>query len=278
MVCEYISIKKNGVELFTLDGVRNGDVLTVTVKESLRPGYEFNEWQDGNGVRIEPQPQRIEGEGDPTFNIAVYCGRTYNADFRRKETVRYSVVVSSNDSELGYVTGGGLYEEGDTVTIRAIVNNDCCNEFLGWYENDVLLTTSATYVFNPLDSYHNCEARFAALLFTYTPVIVGVPSETVEIVSDQDEYECGDTATFTLVDYDSESAVFDGWYVNGAPVNTSSSSSGSEISTYSFEVNCNTKDDVIEAHFTPIVPPQSYNVNFYFDRGEISPLSGVVIN
>lgn len=273
MVCEYITIKKNGVELFTLDGVKSGDTLTVTVMESLTPGYEFDEWQDENGVRIEPQPQRIEGEGDPTFNITVYCGWTYNAAFRVKPIEYYSVVLHNNDTDLGYVEGGGLYEEGDTVVIRAIAYDNCCTEFLGWYENDVPLSSEATYVFNSLDLDHVCEARFEQIDITYNVGIVGCSPELVEITANQDDYVCGDTAVFTVTDYDEQHLIFDGWYVNGEPVVPSNSSSGSEPFEYSFIVDCSTKDDVIEAHFTPIVPPQQYNINLYFDLGEINPFN-----
>lgn len=267
-LCEYITIKKNGVELFTLDGVKSGDTLTVTVRESLTPGYEFDEWQDENGVRIEPQPQRIEGEGDPTFNITVYCGWTYNAAFKEKVPQYYSVVVHSSDTDLGYVEGGGLYEEGETVIVRAIINDSCCTEFLGWYENDVLLSTDLTLVFNSLDSYHNCQARFEQVNVTYNIGVVGCSPELVEITKNQDNYVCGDTAIFTVADYD-EAVTFTGWYVNDAFV--------TNTNTYEFTVECETKDDVVEAHFTIIVPPETYNLNFYFDDYEINPERGIIV-
>lgn len=43
---------------------------------------------------------------------------------------KFNISVFSNSEELGTVTGGGIYEEGDVVTLYAIPNTDC--EFVEW--------------------------------------------------------------------------------------------------------------------------------------------------
>ena len=43
---------------------------------------------------------------------------------------KFNISVFSNSEELGTVTGGGIYEEGDVVTLSAIPNTDC--EFVEW--------------------------------------------------------------------------------------------------------------------------------------------------
>ena len=43
---------------------------------------------------------------------------------------KFNISVFSNSEELGTVTGGGIYEDGDVVTLSAIPNTDC--EFVEW--------------------------------------------------------------------------------------------------------------------------------------------------
>lgn len=43
---------------------------------------------------------------------------------------KFNISVFSNSEEFGTVTGGGIYEEGNVVTLSAIPNTDC--EFVEW--------------------------------------------------------------------------------------------------------------------------------------------------
>lgn len=43
---------------------------------------------------------------------------------------KFNISVFSNSEEFGTVTGGGIYEEGEVVTLSAIPNTDC--EFVEW--------------------------------------------------------------------------------------------------------------------------------------------------
>lgn len=85
-------------------------------------------------------------------------------------TKQYNISVISNNMLYGTVTGSGTYNCGNTATIVAIPNTGY--KFVGWYENNALVTTSTTYIFT-VNSNRTLEAHFRSL--TYTIVVTASP-------------------------------------------------------------------------------------------------------
>ena len=72
----------------------------------------------------------------------------------------YLVTVTVND-DSGYATGGGAYEEGETVTLTASLYEYRNGLFAGWFENNQKLSGESTYSFTMGDTDRSIEARFS---------------------------------------------------------------------------------------------------------------------
>lgn len=57
----------------------------------------------------------------------------------------YLVTVSTENEGSGTVFGGGAYSDGAFAQVNAVSDNECT--FLGWYEDDVLISEEASYRF-----------------------------------------------------------------------------------------------------------------------------------
>lgn len=77
---------------------------TATLKATPKSGYVFEKWNDGNT--------------SATRTITVTGNATYTAQFKSNVTY-YTITVQSNNTSWGYVTGGGSYASGSSVTIKA---------------------------------------------------------------------------------------------------------------------------------------------------------------
>lgn len=60
-------------------------------------------------------------------------------------TSKITITITSSDTTLGTVTGGGQYDVGDEVTATATPIGDAT--FVGWYENDTLVSSQNPYTF-----------------------------------------------------------------------------------------------------------------------------------
>lgn len=81
----------------------------------------------------------------------------------------YTVIVSSNDAEIGTVEGSGKYKQGEIVTVTAqeVVGSGV---FAGWYDNSgTLISTSEVYTFSATEDLE-LTAKFNKL-YTYTITI-----------------------------------------------------------------------------------------------------------
>lgn len=78
-----------------------------------------------------------------------------------------SLSLSTNSSTMGSTTGAGLYAVGESVTINATANTGYY--FIGWYEGETLVSTSASYTFNMPEYDTAYYAEFTAT----KPIIKG---------------------------------------------------------------------------------------------------------
>ncbi len=113
---------------------------TATLTAVANSGYHFVSWQDGD----TNTPRIITVTGDSTFT-AIFA-----ADAAPVQ--QYTITVSSNNSTMGTVTGGGTYNAGTTITLTATANNGY--HFVDWNDNNttnprmVTVTANATYTAN----------------------------------------------------------------------------------------------------------------------------------
>ena len=82
-----------------------------------------------------------------TESTGVYTVMVYDAENSVWIPIpKYTVTVTSDPTNAGALTGGGVYEEGTAVTVKASVVGGY--EFLGWYLGDECVSTDISYTFN----------------------------------------------------------------------------------------------------------------------------------
>lgn len=102
--------------------------ITQSIHAVPKHGYRFSHWQE-------------DCDTHATRNVTITQDTTrFTAVFEPMELL--SVEVESNDHELGYVTGGGSYYEGDEAVIRAVAHVG--NHFEMW--NDSVTENPRTIV------------------------------------------------------------------------------------------------------------------------------------
>ena len=88
------------------------------------------------------------------------------------ERITYTVATTADPAAGGTVTGAGTYEYGSPVTIQATLNEGYT--FLGWYENDTLVSEDLTYSF---EIFHNHDFTAKFSLNQYLVSTSALPSE-----------------------------------------------------------------------------------------------------
>ena len=75
----------------------------------------------------------------------------------------YDVVVTSENLEMGTVSGSGQYDYDESVTITATPNHGY--EFIGWYQDSTLISSLSTYIFLMPSNSLNYVAKFNPLSY-----------------------------------------------------------------------------------------------------------------
>lgn len=101
----------------------NGTAITLTA--SANTGFTFAGWKEQGGVSFISTAASL--------NIVVDGAKTYIAVFNEVEALRVIVSKANGADGVTSVTGGGVKEEGDSVTVSAVLVADA-TEF-GWYED-----------------------------------------------------------------------------------------------------------------------------------------------
>lgn len=105
---------------------------TVTISATANDGYHFVRWTDGNT--------------QATRTITVTGDLSYTATFASDQAAQYTITATSNDPNMGTVTGGGVYEEGTTVTLTATANTGY--RFVQWQDGVTDATRTITVTGN----------------------------------------------------------------------------------------------------------------------------------
>lgn len=199
-----------------------GTEITVSVEEKY--GYTFDGWY--KDTAINEYVDRVTK--DLAFNVTVTEDLQYVARFL-VNTYEVTTEVDSNGG--GTTSGDNTYKYKDHATVEAIAKAGYA--FVGWYENDILVSENAQYTFE-VETNRNLTAKFEAIEYTVTAVASPEDGGTVEGTA---SYHYGENATVnaTAAKY----YTFEGWYKGDECVSTSSN--------YSFNV---TENVTLEARFT----------------------------
>ena len=110
----------------------NGSSCTVYASANRR--YTFEGWYEDSTLVSSSQSYTFTVSGD----------RILTARFS-STTTNYTISVSADPDEGGSVSGGGVYTANSTCTVTAFANSGYL--FIGWYENNIQVTTVADYSF-----------------------------------------------------------------------------------------------------------------------------------
>ena len=150
---------------------------TVTISAVANSGYRFVQWQDGNT--------------NATRTVTVNADATYIATFEATQTQQYTITVLANNDEWGNVTGGGTYNAGTSVTLRAMPYSGY--QFDQWNDGNtnatrtITVTANATYIatFSATTGIDDAEGTTAWTLYpnpaTGSVTLVGVEQAEVTI-------------------------------------------------------------------------------------------------
>ena len=219
------------------DSVPQGKLVTITAKPEA--GYCVYQWTtcgcEGGVV------SKGNGEEEYTF-ICVSENHDITVEFR---PITYTISISAQKG--GTVTGGGVFKEGESVTLIAIPDEGY--SFAGWYEFNQQVKILPRYVFEAY-CYRNIEARFEPIKEKYHIGVTGCVNGTVSGAGD---YRYGEEVT--LVAVPAEGYRFEGWYVDNEKIE-------SENTSYSFTVNM---DLDFEARFSDV-----YQISVYASGGFVT--------
>ena len=86
---------------------------------------------------------RVKSEGKVIGKV--YCHNLVKYDITGINPIQHRITVITNDSTIGTVSGGGVYNDGDTCTLTANYTDDY--QFDGWYVNGNKVNSNDNYSF-----------------------------------------------------------------------------------------------------------------------------------
>lgn len=95
------------------------------------------------------------------YALTAEDGKTITSDdiITNENSEDYEVTLDTTVNGLGNISGAGTYTKGDYVTLNATTDEH--NSFLGWYENDELISNETTYSF-VIKSDKSIAAKFTS--------------------------------------------------------------------------------------------------------------------
>lgn len=124
-----------------------GSGTTATVTATPATGYRFVNWtQAGSSVST-----------DPSYSFPVSGNRTLVANFAVAD---YTITTSVSPAGTGTVSGGGSFNHGASVTVRAVPASGY--QFINWTEGGSSVSTNANYTFTATGN-RNLLANFSQI-------------------------------------------------------------------------------------------------------------------
>ena len=198
---------------------------TCTLIASANTGYAFVNWTK-NGAVVS---------SNATYNFSVYDDGDYVAHFA---VSRHTITVSAEPAEGGHVYGGGTYDYGHIVTLRAYANEGY--EFVNWTKNGVVISSNANYAVRVVE-----DAEYVAnfLIHTYGIKAHTAPYNTGNI-DGVGYYDYGETCTLTVTPHDEYEFV--NWTLNGQVVSEEESFSFVVTEERTYVANLQHVESVVE--------------------------------
>lgn len=109
--------------------------MKIQVGASPTNGYTFNGWKK-SGTTVS---------SDTSYLFQVTGDTSLIAQFNEITIIRYTVTLSVDPGGSGSVSGGGSYDEGASVTVRATAEDGY--DFYGWRMNGSYVSYSSSYTF-----------------------------------------------------------------------------------------------------------------------------------
>lgn len=195
---------------------------SCTLQATANSGYSFEKWTE-NGNQI------LAGAN---YNFTVTGNRTLVAHFTAYAQ-NYTISVSANPSNGGYVSGGGTYQQGQSCTVHAVANSGYT--FSKWTENGIQVSTNPNYSFSVTGN------RTLVALFTANPqpftIDVSASPSNGGTVNGGGTYQQGQSCTISA--FANSYFHFVNWTENGSVVSTNSN--------YTFTV---TGNRILKGNFT----------------------------
>ncbi|NEW80660.1 MAG: Ig-like domain-containing protein, partial [Gelidibacter sp.] len=190
----------------TLGGGTFNEGTTRTVTATPNAGYTFDNWTEGGVI--------VPG-ATANYQFVLTGNRTLVANYSLIPPTKFAVIVSSNPLLSGVTLGGGLFNEGSSVTVTASPNAGFT--FLNWTENLVVVSTNANYQF-VIAGDRTLVANYVPVQYTITllssPLIGGTTNGA-------GSFNAGTTKTVTATP--AAGYVFENWTENGLEVSRSAS-------------------------------------------------------
>jgi uncharacterized repeat protein (TIGR02543 family) len=142
-----LSLNSNSTGLGTVSGAGTYAIgEEVTIVATPKTGGQFVGWYDGEVL--------VSSSASYTFNMP-FIDTSYQARFIPNT---YTVDLTSENLEMGTVSGSGQYDYDESVTITATPNHGY--EFIGWYQDSTLISSLSTYIFLMPSNSLNYVAKF----------------------------------------------------------------------------------------------------------------------
>lgn len=239
---------------FTGGGTFSCSGINDTIRVTTNPGYIFQNIKEGSTIVST----------NPTYVIPIDLSQG-NRTFTAYHAVQTFAINVSVNGIGGTVSGGGLsIAYGSSTTVTA--NNFSCWDFVGWYENNVLVSSSKLYTF-PVYSARNLVAKFTPQIYTVTAIADNVANGTV---AGSGTYGCDTKVTVTAIA--NACYTFVKWTENG---NTVSTSAG-----YSFDITAsrNLVANFVKKTFEINVSPNDVNKGIVSGGGRYGCDTMVTLN
>ncbi|MDD3721461.1 MAG: ice-binding family protein [Lutibacter sp.] len=190
---------------------------TVTVTAVPNAGYTFDNWTD-NGIEVSTSVN---------YQFILAADRTLVANYSLIPASQFAVIVSSNPILGGVTAGGGLFDQGTTVTVTAVPNAGYT--FDNWTDNGIEVSTSANYQFL-LTTDRTLVANYS--LIPASQFAVNLSSSPVEggSTNGSGSFDAGTNVTVTATA--NTGYTFVNWTLAGVEVSTNAN--------YTFALNANT--------------------------------------
>ena len=173
---------------------------------------------------------------------------------QENNTTQFNIEVTTDNSK-GHVTGTGTYDEHSNNTLTATPSDGY--QFIGWYNENTLLSNECSYTINNLQQNYNITARFEKI-------------NTINYILDQETYNPNPTTytiadnEITLLDLAKPGYQFNGWYTeangNGTKIIKLSTSTETDYTIYSYFTIISYTIDYILDCTVPNPNPTTYTI------------------